>query len=632
MIMRTEAFERSMKRTRGHVSTLNRNIMDFSRTLRRMASGIMLAAGIGGLGYMIRQQMATIDATAKLSDRLGISTEGLVALQQAAKIGGVETETLNKSMEIFSRRLGEVTMGVGEAKNALDKLGISSDDLVGKSMDEAIYIVADAINKLETQSEKAAVANYLFGRSGQQLLNMFSEGSRGLKDYREEVDRLSLSFSRVDAAKVEAANDAMGRMRDVFTGVFRTVTIELAPYIESFAEWFTEAATSGEGLGIKVTNAFESIVLSIAITIGKTELLIAKFNQLRHPLLGLEARKKALERYRAITGDTLAGKLLSTPPPPGSTVPGVMVSPIKYPGIFNKALAQEQEKLQIGLPVDQTKEIQAAFEAIRQRGEAKKSNFEKVRERLMALPRGEGGFGDVPAAEEAEEADKQIMSSSAKRMKSLISQVDEEMRLLGNLTEPRQHAKMMIDFEKAAMEEYGDATKEAESATEEFRDSLDKLGIAEKWNEVAHSMADSMASAFDSMAFESAKSGESMKAVARAVLREFMSVMFFQEAASTVTSTLTQAFGKKKTAPSKQTGGYIGMTGLYRLHAGETVLPASAGTNVEVNVINQSTTPLRADKGLPRVTAKGIVTDILLSDAMSNGPIVQAFDSSIRSR
>lgn len=307
--------------------SFERGITTVTHRLRGLMTTALAVAGIGGFGYMIKRQMEAIDATAKLSDRLGIATEALVGLQHAAKISGVENETLNKSLEIFSRRLGEVDMGIGQARYSLDKLGLNYKELIGLKMDEAFAIVADRIKDLSTQSEKAAAANYLFGRSGQQLLNLFEKGSKGLKEYQEFVIKTGYAFTRIDAAKVEAANDALTNTKVIITGLFRVLTIEIAPYIESAATAFNEWAISGEGAGAKVTSAFEistiavikfagelqkipNIWLSIKARTAETVALwekwtpIGQLNRVIRELRGIEAPGELAARYRAGIKDT----------------------------------------------------------------------------------------------------------------------------------------------------------------------------------------------------------------------------------------------------------------------------------------------------------------------------------------
>jgi len=92
-------------------------------------------------------------------------------------------------------------------------------------------------------------------------------GGAGLKEYKEFVEKTGYAFSRLDAAQVEAANDALENVRVTMAGIFRTGAIELAPYIETIANKFIDVATAGEGLGKNIINVFEQMSLA-AIRFG----------------------------------------------------------------------------------------------------------------------------------------------------------------------------------------------------------------------------------------------------------------------------------------------------------------------------------------------------------------------------
>lgn len=300
-------------KAKGVIAGFSRDLTGAASTVRRLAGATMALAGVGGIGYLIKQQMTAIDANAKLSDRLDITTQSLIALQHGAKIAGVEKETLNKSLEIMTRRLGEVNMGVGQAKYALDSLGLSADELAGKSVDEAIGIIADQLNRLPNSAQKAAAANYLFGRSGQQLLNLFEEGSAGIDKYRAEVDRLGISYDRIDAAKVEAANDAITRMQAAATGLAQTLVITLAPHIEAVADSMTEGMTAGDGFGKALSKAMENAAIGVVVLITQIENLIHQIERLKEApssaraaylmakRKAVEARADAWDRHSKIT-------------------------------------------------------------------------------------------------------------------------------------------------------------------------------------------------------------------------------------------------------------------------------------------------------------------------------------------
>ena len=427
-------------RSRTGMLSLGRNLNNLRRRFSSFGRTLLAVAGIGGIGYVIKQQMAAIDSTAKLSDRLGITTEALIGMQHGAGIAGVQQDTLNKSLEIFSRRLGEVDMGVGQAKYALDKLGLSYVELIGKSPDEAIGIVADQINTLGSQAEKAAAANYLFGRSGQQLLNLFEQGSAGIEQYRLETERLGLAFSRIDASKVEAANDSLTRTKAVFTGLFRSATIEIAPYIEAASNSFVDYATRGEGVGSNMVNVFESITLGIGTVVSETESLIITLGQLSSPLDYIkkvsEANKKAIEQYRAVTGDvkafTYPGGMLSTPVQP------------RDPYMFE--VVSNVQKQSAGLaPTDRSGKIKSSFDDIRKNAAERADLSIKMRDKEIASAQ-QAGAAEVEIVRQTTE--QQIKAANERA--GITARMYSDMGQLGSGYFEAQ--KTLLDQQKA---EYG---------------------------------------------------------------------------------------------------------------------------------------------------------------------------------
>ncbi len=237
---RTAAFDKKMKKSKKQVSAFSKVAAKAGATLKRF-SAIGAAAAVAAFVLITKSAMKTIDVTAKLSDRIGIATEDIIALRHAAEITGVSGEALDKSLEMFVRRLGEVRQGTGEAKVALKELGIDVNKLVTLSPAAAFSLIADEINKMALQADKAVIAYQLFGRAGTKLLNTLALGSGGLAEMKKEAEELGLTFNRFDAAKIEEANDAIQRMKESFTGIGQDLAIQLAPAIKAIADITTEA-------------------------------------------------------------------------------------------------------------------------------------------------------------------------------------------------------------------------------------------------------------------------------------------------------------------------------------------------------------------------------------------------------
>lgn len=237
---RTSGFRKGMKRGQKTLQSFRGSIIKTVKRLAGFGAALTAVAAGGGLAIMVKRSMASIDAMAKLADRIGTTTEKLAGLQHAAEITGAGSELMAKSLDVMAKRLGEAAGGTGEAKSALQDLGLNVNRLMAMDPAEAFREIAEKISNLATQSEKAAAASKIFSRAGLQLVNTLELGRAGLDAMQAEAEALGLTFSRIDAAKIEAANDAIVRMRASFQGLATMFTAVVAPALESMADTTTD--------------------------------------------------------------------------------------------------------------------------------------------------------------------------------------------------------------------------------------------------------------------------------------------------------------------------------------------------------------------------------------------------------
>ena len=206
-------------------------------------SALTGALSAGGFIAGIKASAERIDALAKSADRLGITTQSLAGLRLAADESGSSAEQLESAMARLTKTVGDAAAGSTSARESITRLGLTTSQLVAARPDEQFKLVADAINRLDTQGKKTTATFDIFGKGALGLANTIALGSAGLDKATEDAANLGLAISRVDAAKVEEANDAFGRIGKVIQGVFDTITVRLAPFITAIAEAFTTAAT-----------------------------------------------------------------------------------------------------------------------------------------------------------------------------------------------------------------------------------------------------------------------------------------------------------------------------------------------------------------------------------------------------
>ena len=255
-----------------------------SGATRSLTSFTGLAGGaltVGALTVFVKHSMEAIDTVAKLSDRLGISTEALTGLQHAANLAGVDAEGLTGGLQKMLKSLSDAATGTPAAAAAFQQLGLNAQELVNDSPDEAFKRIADSLLAVQNPATRAALSMEVFGKAGQSLLPLLMSGSEGIKAAQAEAAKLGLTFNRMDAAKVEAANDAMTKLGAAFTGAGNALAIQLAPFITAISDKLVAVGTSGQGMAGNVVNAFETVLTVIAKACDWLELLKGAFYTLR---------------------------------------------------------------------------------------------------------------------------------------------------------------------------------------------------------------------------------------------------------------------------------------------------------------------------------------------------------------
>lgn len=258
----TSRFSKNVKKARKGVKGFGKSMAGAKKLLVAFAGAALAAAGIGGIMAMVKSVAETIDRVGKLSVRLGIATEKLMGLQHAAGLSGASAEQLNKGLATLQKNIGEVAGGIGtEAASALDAIGLSADNIVSMSADEQFIAIAGGISQLATQSEKAAVAQKLFGRSGMELLNLLDAGAPAVRSMVSEMEQLGGTVTGDQAKAIENMNDAMSRFRVAATGGFNQLVATLAPYATAAINSVTGAVVRLRDWFVK---AFERVRMFVA--------------------------------------------------------------------------------------------------------------------------------------------------------------------------------------------------------------------------------------------------------------------------------------------------------------------------------------------------------------------------------
>ena len=299
LIARTEAFAKGMSRSKKTIRSLEKATRRTMLAVKRFGL-IAVGAAVGGLTVLTKKSLESIDNIAKLSDRLGVSTEFLSAFGHEAVIAGSSQEAFSNGLRYMLKNIGEANMGLKSYQDAFNEIGVSYEDMQKASPEEAFLEIAKKLRDVESQSTKTAVAMRIFGRSGTELLNLMQGDLDGVVD---RAKKLGIAFSREMAAKVEEANDAIVRMQAGFQGVGNTLAIAVAPYIEAIADKITSMTAGKSSI-----EDMQKRLQKVAIT---STYIVDAFNAVRAVVNMVVAGMQKLLEISLILPAKLAGTLAS---------------------------------------------------------------------------------------------------------------------------------------------------------------------------------------------------------------------------------------------------------------------------------------------------------------------------------
>ena len=265
------------KEAKSKFKSLGDSMTKMSGTFKK-AGTIMMGVGAalgGGMVALTAKWAKAGDEVAKMSKRTGWAVESLSELRHVAEISGTELSAFEKGTRKLSMAIIDAAEGGQTYEDALNRIGLSGQALMGIPIEEQFWTVANALAGVEDETVKAASAMELFGRTGTQLFPMLEEGQEGIAKLRQEAHDLGIVFDEESAKKAEEFQDAMARLKSSMAGVGAEIASVLAPEITKFVDKVT-AALKGVKEWVAVNPQLVSALkVIIAVLIGGGGLLIA---------------------------------------------------------------------------------------------------------------------------------------------------------------------------------------------------------------------------------------------------------------------------------------------------------------------------------------------------------------------
>jgi hypothetical protein len=154
------------------------------------------------------------------AQQLGVTAKALQEYRFAGAQVGITNEQMDKGLAFLTRSFGQAQDGAKKPIKALQELGFTTKDIariIHTSAGDAIPELADAFAKIENPAKRAAIEIGLFGRAGQAMDNLLTEGSAGVNALRDAVERMGGVLTDEQIRRADEAHDKYEALKTVLS-------------------------------------------------------------------------------------------------------------------------------------------------------------------------------------------------------------------------------------------------------------------------------------------------------------------------------------------------------------------------------------------------------------------------------
>lgn len=210
--LETAAFDKNARAATGTVGKMQRSMAKAATAIAGAFAGIELGQAIGAFRDMTKAALDSAGGLGEQAAQIGVSTKALQEYRFAATQVGLSTQEMELGLQQLTRRLGDAAQGSKEPTAALERLGISVDQIAGKDIGDVIPQIAAGISAIPDPAQRAAVAVDLFGKSGQKLLPLLESGAAGVEAFRTQAQQLGVVLSEGEIAKADETADKLAAL------------------------------------------------------------------------------------------------------------------------------------------------------------------------------------------------------------------------------------------------------------------------------------------------------------------------------------------------------------------------------------------------------------------------------------
>lgn len=243
-----QRFQKMDRETKSTFASMGKSVAGFGKSsLLPLTAGLTAALAPMALFGRAMRELDEAANLVRLSERIGLGTDSIQALQHAAQLAGVNIDTMGDGLGDFAAKTAEAASGAGTLHEIFKANNVQLRDADGKmrSTRDLLGEYANLIKNAGSEQERLFLAQEAFGDEAAKMLGIFKDGASGLA----EIERAAKDAGRVvdsdlleRAAELDRRWDAMWQNFDANA---KSAILSAVTYLDSLISKANEIGNAG---------------------------------------------------------------------------------------------------------------------------------------------------------------------------------------------------------------------------------------------------------------------------------------------------------------------------------------------------------------------------------------------------
>lgn len=214
---------------------------------KALAGGVAVAGAAavatGKQVWSMAQDVAAAgDVIDKNSQKVGFSAEAYQKWDYAMQLAGTSMDASMMGIKTLTNTFDDALKGTDSAVEKFTRLGLSMEELQGLSREDLFAEVVTALQGVSDETERAALANDLLGRSGQELMPLLNGTAEDLAKVMAETEQYGMVMSDEAVKSSAEFQDSLTKLNATMTGLKNGAIAALLPGLTDLVGGVTDVA------------------------------------------------------------------------------------------------------------------------------------------------------------------------------------------------------------------------------------------------------------------------------------------------------------------------------------------------------------------------------------------------------